>query len=383
MVVLQSGFRPFFLLAGFYGVIVTLLWFCMHILHWPMTPSSLSIFAWHAHEMIFGYSLAVVSGFMLTAVPNWTGKQTLIGWPLAVLCLLWILARCLYFLEFPTDLPLSFAIESLFFIFLLSALVVPIVKVRYYRSLPLLVILLLLFAANSLFHYGLNKNYYPALATGIYLGLYVLMGLILVVGRRVIPFFIEKGLSRSAPVSNSAWVDRLVLTLYVLFVVFELLRPDPLVITSLSLALALVLSIRLSGWYRSGILNHPLLWILFAGYGSLVPGFLLKALAAIDTVNPFLALHAFAYGAIGLTTLGMMARVSWGHTGRDVRRPDGRLKGSFALLLLGMLIRVFLPLVFPQGYTIWIVLSQLCWVLAFLVFLTVFGPILLRPRVEN
>ena len=383
MVLFQIAFRPFFLAASLYAVLAVFLWLGVYALNWPLAPAGMSIFAWHAHEMIFGYSLAVVAGFTLTAVKNWTGQETISGLPLAALVLVWCLARFFFFFDQWFSWQFAFLLDALFTLGLLLALLLPLLRAKYRSGFPLIFLLCILLLANGLFFIGLGQKSFHLMQTGTQLGLYVLVALILMVGRRVIPFFIERGLSLSGSIVNLAWVDRISIPGYLLFVGLELIMPNTLALALVCLLMVTVLSLRLIAWYQAGIRTHPLLWILFAGYGSMVLGFLLKGLSVFLDIYPFLSLHAFAYGGVGLTTLGMMARVAWGHTGHDVRQPDPRVLWSFSILFIGFLFRVLVPLLLPQEYRVWIVLSQLCWISAFLIFLWIYVPVLLRPRATD
>ena len=141
--------------------------------------------------------------------------------------------------------------------------------------------------------------------------------------------------------------------------------------------------VRLLGWYTPGIWKKPLLWILYLAYAALVAGFALKAGVYLFGISPYLALHAFAVGGIGMMTLGMMARVALGHSGRNVFDPPPVLKLVFALVLVALLARVLLPLLAQGYYLVWIGLSQWLWIAAFAVFFRVYFPILTRPRIDG
>jgi uncharacterized protein involved in response to NO len=141
--------------------------------------------------------------------------------------------------------------------------------------------------------------------------------------------------------------------------------------------------IRLYGWYTNGLWNKPLLWVLYLAYGSLTAGFLLKASEQWFDVSPFLSVHAYAYGGVGLMTIGMMSRVILGHTGRNVFEPPAVLTLCFALMAGGALVRVVFPLFNNALYSYWIAASQVLWIASFLVFLTVLTPMLLKTRIDG
>ena len=149
------------------------------------------------------------------------------------------------------------------------------------------------------------------------------------------------------------------------------------------MALFAIHAIRISGWLTPGIWKKPLLWSLFAAYLFMISGFLLHAGTHYFGWNPFLAVHAFAMGGIGLISLSMMARVSLGHSGRSIHKPPSNLTYALALLICGIIFRVFFPLVSPEEYPTWIALAQVFWILAFGIFLLLYYPILTRPRIDG
>jgi uncharacterized protein involved in response to NO len=165
--------------------------------------------------------------------------------------------------------------------------------------------------------------------------------------------------------------------------VADVFTPYSLLVSLVAAVLVVLHIIRMIGWYTRQIWSKPLLWVLFVAYASLVTGFALKAAQCCYAISPFLAVHAFAVGGIGVITLGMMSRVILGHTGRNVFEPPAVLFWSFALLVAGAIVRVLLPLFALDLYNYWITISQLLWILAFTVFLFVFTPMLLSPRVDG
>ncbi|MDH5515977.1 MAG: NnrS family protein, partial [Gammaproteobacteria bacterium] len=207
--------------------------------------------------------------------------------------------------------------------------------------------------------------------------------LIFVLARRVFPFFIERGVGYVVELRNRTWLDMSSLVLFLAFWVADVLRPDSLPVALLALALLALHALRLAGWHTAGIWQKPLLWVLYLGYLWLVIAFALKAAVYFFGISPFLALHAFSYGAIGMITLGMMSRVTLGHTGRDMTDPPSTLLPAFALLFAGSLARILLPLLAPAHYKAWIGLSQGLWVVAFSLFLFTYLPMLVRARVDG
>ena len=381
--ILNLGFRPFFAAAALFSVTSVLIWLGVYVLGWRWQVPSLPATTWHAHEMVFGYGMAVIAGFLLTAVKNWTGVQTLHGLPLLLLVLLWLVARILILGGAGMPLALAAAADGLFGLLLLVAIAHPVFKARQYRQLGILSKVAFLLLSNLVFYAGLLGIFPDAVRPALYSGVYLIMALIFVVSRRVLPFFIEKGLDHPVELKNSSLVDAAGLFLFIGFWVADVFDPDSPLVALLAAVLFIVHGIRLVGWYTAGILQRPLLWVLYLAYAVIVAGFALKAAVVFLAIPPSLALHAFTYGGIGLFTTGMMARVTLGHTGRNILDPPPASSWIFASLLAGTVLRVLFPLADPQHYTLWIGLSQLLWLAAFSVFLVVYLPMLFKPRADG
>jgi uncharacterized protein involved in response to NO len=378
------GFRPFFLLGGIFAVtaVATWLWILSYQGGLPR-GSSLGLVQWHAHEMLLGYGLAVIAGFLLTAERNWTGVQTLHGAPLLLLAALWLLARVMPFVPYAQAIPIMAMLDLVFNSLLCVALLYPIVKVRQWKHLAIWTKVLLLLVANVAFYLGVFNQLDDGARLGLYLALYLIISLIMLMSRRVLPFFIEKGVGYPVTLRNQRWLDLTSLALMLVFIVVEVFLVLPAYAAITAAALAVLHAWRLAGWYTHGIWKKPLLWSLYLGYAWLVAGFALKALSYWGTVNPMLAVHAFAYGGIGMITLGMMTRVSLGHTGRDVFNPPRLLSALFLLLLAGAVMRVVMPLLTSGSYAMWIFYAQWLWMAAFGGFVLVYAPMLVKGRVDG
>lgn len=380
-VVLQMGFRPFFLAAGIYAVIAMLAWMLFY-----QQPGSLGFLAysplhWHAHEMIFGYAMAVVSGFLLTAIRNWTGMQTVNGWLLALLLGCWLLARLSFFSEM---LWASAIFDTLFLGGLTVAASVPIIKAKNWNNISILAKLLLLLLANVVFYLGaLGLIYRGGLHVGIYAGFYLVLALVFMMARRVIPFFIQQGVDRPVTPRNSKWLDLSSMVLFLAFAILDIFGLYPAALAVIAIALFAIHLVRMAGWYTQQIWRRPMLWVLYLAYACLVFGFLLKALSIWSDVPPSIALHSFALAGIGMLTLGMMSRVTIGHTGRQMSSPPVLVWLVFLLILLAWVTRVLAVLLLPADVSLWIFMSQLLWIAAFCLFILVFSPMLLRPRVDG
>jgi uncharacterized protein involved in response to NO len=376
------GFRPFFLGASIFSVVSILLWMCIYVFQLPLQFVEINMTQWHAHEMIYGYSLAVISGFLLTAVKNWTGEQTPHGPWLFGLFLLWVIARILFL--FGTSLIFIAALfDMLFMLSLIFAIASPIIKVRQWRQLAILSKIILLTIGNGLFYLGAAGLLEQGIYWGIYGGLLMIIALILTLGRRVIPMFIERGVGYPVQLVNHKWIDRSSLVLLLAFFIIFVFVGNKQISAIISLALFFITTIRLFGWHTPGIWKKPLLWSLFIAFIFIDLGFLLFAVSDLLNIPTMLAFHAFSYGGIGIVTLGMMSRVSLGHTGRDIQSPPKAITLSFILLVVGGVCRVLLPIFDMDHYVTWILLSQIFWAVAYLIFVISYAHILIKPRIDG
>ncbi len=380
---LHLGFRPFFIGASSFAVLAILMWMGVYSLGWPISFRHVSPMTWHAHEMIFGYSLAVIAGFLLTAIQNWTGRQTLHGYPLLLLFLLWIVARILPFFGEFVPLLIIAVVDNLFILLLSLSVLSPLLKAKHWKSVALASVVFLLMMSNIVYYLGAYGLVVQGLYYGLYAGLYLILTLIFIMARRVMPFFIEKGVGYPVQLKNWTWIDNSHLIVFVLFGIADLMNIHAYLTAGLAGLLAVMHSIRLVGWHTPGIWKKPLLWSLYLGYIFIVLGFVLKVLVVVSGISVYQAIHAFAFGGIGIMTIGMMARVSLGHTGRNVFAPPRSLFWILALLSCGAIVRVVFPLIDTSFYLVWITLAQLFWLLAFAGFLYVYFPMLIYPRTDG
>ncbi len=379
------GFRPFFLGAAVYSLLSIALWFGLYAGQLPLVlPAGLSPSLWHAHEMVYGYALAIIAGFLLTATKNWTGMQTLNGYKLFALFMLWLLARISFFLDSSiAAVYLAAFFDTGFVIALLFSVAVPIIRVKQWRQMAVLGKLLFLGVGNVLFYAGVLGRLEHGVQWSIYGGLYLVIGLVLTMGRRVIPGFIERGVGYPVQLRNSRLLDISSMVLFLLFFITHVFTSWQNIAAWAAGVLFLVHGIRILGWHTPGIWRRPLLWSLYASYLFIIMGFLLFFLGVYGFVLSALAIHAFSYGGIGLITVSMMARVSLGHTGRSVLEPPGGLNAVFLLLCLGAVCRVLLPMLDYSYYIKLVMISQLAWIAAFAIFLFIFIPVLIKPRIDG
>ncbi|WAK00734.1 NnrS family protein [Methylobacter sp. YRD-M1] len=374
------GFRAFFGLAGLSALILIVLWNA--IFKGELTLSNYFAHTyWHAHEMLLGYSVAVIAGFLLTAVRNWTGRPTLTGDQLAGLCLLWLYGRIVPFYAGLLPDALIALIDFSFLPALAYQISKPIMQAKHYRSLIFIGLLLLLALGNGLIHAEILGIQESSAWPGIQMVVATIIIMILVIAGRVFPFFTERGLPGARVVRNPI-MDGLSIAAAALVFGLQLFNISGIVLALTAVLAVVVNIIRVAGWYVQRIWYVPLLWVLYIGYGWIVLGFALTALTAYGLVAPTLALHAFTVGGIGVLTLGMMARVSLGHTGRALRASNAMAIG-FVLINLAALFRVLLPIALPDWYGMLVYVSTLSWLAAFSLFVFVYAPILTTPRIDG
>jgi uncharacterized protein involved in response to NO len=374
------GFRPFFLLSGVFAIFLIAVWV-------PVFAAGMAFggyygqIQWHSHEMIFGYTIGVIAGFLLTAVRNWTGRATPTGGYLAALAGLWLLGRILPFFAgiFPGWL-IAF-VDLAFLPALAVAIGVPLVRSGEKRNLIFLPLLAVFWLADFLVHAELLGLFANFARRGIFLGLDVVVLLIVIMGGRVIPFFTERALPGIVMKRRTA-IERLSPLSVVLFLLAEFFFPDSLMSAGAAALAAGANGARLAGWYAHRYWRVALLWVLHLGYGWIVAGFVLKTGAGLGFVPPQFAIHAFTVGGIGVLTLGMMARVALGHTARPLT-VGSAMALAFALVNLAAITRGLLPIFSPQWFVQFIIASGALWITAFVIFVAIYAPILTQPRIDG
>lgn len=377
----RLAFRPFFLAGCLLAVLVIPLWlaaFSGSISNWQPAGGWLG---WHRHELLFGFGLAIIAGFLLTAVQTWTGRPGLSSKPLAALALLWLLARVAWLANAPW--PLLAVLELAFPLAVAVLMGFTLWKVRQKRNYPIVVVLLLLAVADGLSLYGLVEGHEGWQRQGVLSGIWLVAAMMGLIGGRVIPFFTQRGLGRVEGVAAWPWLDRLLLVgsplVALLYAAGPALAPNVWV-GLLFAVLAAGHLVRLVRWHDRALWRVPLLWSLHLAYGWLAVACLGMALWHFGVpINPSLAVHCLTIGAMAGLVLAMIARVSLGHTGRPLEPPSG-MTLAFILLNLACLSRVALVLFLPLA-ALW--LAGLCWALTFALYAWRYGPMLLRARVDG
>ncbi|PPD02583.1 MAG: short-chain dehydrogenase [Methylobacter sp.] len=378
--VFALGFRPFFALAGLSALILMVLWNAMFKDGYRM-ESYFSGNLWHAHEMLLGYTVAVLAGFLLTAVKNWTGRSTLTGDSLAGLCLLWLYARILPFYAGMLPDALIAAVDFAFLPVLAYWVSKPILQTRSYENLVFTGLLLSLTLGNGLIHAQILGLIVNTAWFGMHWVIATLVVTILVVAGRVFPFFTERGLPGTLALRNPL-LDALAISTAALTFILQMMSVSGFWLALAAACAVAANAMRVAGWYVRRVWYVPLLWVLYAGYGWIILGFALMGLNAVNWVGPSLALHAFTVGGIGVLTLGMMARVALGHTGRALKASNV-MALAFILINVAVMLRVLLPVMLPAWYGTLIYSATLSWLAAFSLFVFYYLPILTSARIDG
>jgi len=381
LVLLSAGYRPFFLLAGLWalGVLPVSVAAMRGAVALPLAVDPVR---WHFHELMYGYIAAALAGFLLTAVPNWTGRLPLRSRPLLGLLAVWAAGRLAMLASGPLGPAATAAADLLFLAFLLALVAREIVAGRNRRNLLILAILAAFLAANGLFH-AVSAELLPADGLDQRAAIACITLLLALIGGRVTPSFTRNWLAKRGSASLSAAfgaLDRaaLVATLIALLV-WTFAADGPATATAAAVAAALTLT-RLLRWQGHRVLGEPLLWVLHLGYLWIAIGFALIAASAIGWgVSGVAALHALTAGAMATMTLGVMSRAILGHGGHELRAGPG-LTAVFALVTLAAASRVTAALSEALYHPL-IDLSAAAWIAAFALFLLVCAPKLLTARV--
>jgi uncharacterized protein involved in response to NO len=370
------GFRPFYLLAALFAALSVPLWALQFsgVLTRPWLQGSL----WHAHEMVFGYTLAIVVGFLYTAGRNWSGQPTPSGRALMALAALWLAARVLVLTPFGVAAALANVAFAWFAALGLWRALRAGGNQRNYFFVGLLVAL---GAAAGVLHLAqLGWLALPA-QLGMPLALDLVLFIITVMTGRVVPMFTNNG-APGARARREPKVETAALAS-----VLALLAADAFGLAGLPLAAVLLLALaahatRWALWQPWKTLRHPLVWVLHAAYAWLLLHLVLRAAATLGWVDAGPATHALTVGLIGTLTLGMITRTALGHTGQPLRA--GRIEtAAYAAMLGAALVRVGLPLLMPGALVAAVAISAALWSLAFVLYLVRYTPLLLRPRADG
>lgn len=395
--ILNLGFRIFFVGSALFAVVAMLLWLAI-LQGFAPFKGAMNPFYWHGHEMVFGYALAVIAGFLLTAVKTWTNQPMPYGWKLFAIFLPWVLARIIWMgaHAVPSNamLVVAFVMDMLFWGLTSFAVIKAVWVARQKRQIGIIAKLVLLYIAQLAFYVGVFTSHLNMQQVSLYAALYLVIGVVFTIGRRVLPFFIVKGISVNndgkpnginVEQKNSTLLDRANLVGLFGFIVFDLFIIMPKIAAIFALICFIANALRLKNWYHAGIWQKPLLWSLVIAFAGMTASML------IFVVYPFidssmnlhaLGLHGLALFGVGLMTVAMMARVALGHTGRKIHQPPKTVGAIFALMIVSALCRVLLPM-FGGDYMTWMLVSQVAWVLSFMLFCVSYVGILSKARTDG
>ncbi|HVW67754.1 MAG TPA: NnrS family protein [Steroidobacteraceae bacterium] len=378
------GFRPFFLAAGLSAALLIPWWagaFAWGVAlgsHWPPL-------LWHGHEMLFGFITAAIAGFLLTAVPSWTGARGFAGRPLQLVAAVWLFGRILIATSVLWPRSLVAGVDLIFLPSLAGLVLPPLARARN-RNTPLLAVLTALWATNVAFYWGLFRGDGQLSLHALTVGIDIVLVLVTVIGGRIIPAFTSAAFKqRGIAGTIHTWrgVTPAAIGVMLILTIVDLWRPDTPGAGVIAAAAALIQAVRIAQWQGLRTVRMPIVWVLHLGYLWLPVGLALKALALLGGVS-FAAfyLHALTIGAATTMIVAVMTRASLGHTGRAliVARPTVY---AYGFLTAAVIARVFGPASLPLSYPAVIVLAAILWTVAFVLFLRVYAPILWSPRMDG
>jgi uncharacterized protein involved in response to NO len=371
----RMGFRPFYLLAAIFAAVSLPLWIAHYFgLMNGLPYASLN---WHMHEMVFGFAIAVMIGFLYTAARAWTGLPTPRSGHLAALAALWLAGRIAMFAGPPA---LAAVVDFLF----IPAAAWPLYRVlqrsNNKKNLLLIALLGLLALANAVFHGAALGWILLSPIAPIQAGIFIVVTIESVIGARVIPVFTANAVPGTKPVVH-ALRDRVGFILIVLTSTAWLCQLPAGLVAALAFATGCALLIRLIGWKPHRTVHQPLLWILHLAYGWIPIGFFLLALAAVDMVSAGAAFHALAVGSMAGLIVGMITRTALGHTGRPLIARRAEL-AMYVLIQISAVARLYAA-IGTWGRNIALVLAMLSWSATFLLYVAVYGPYLCHPRLDG
>jgi uncharacterized protein involved in response to NO len=378
------GFRPFFLLAGIYAAIGMSVWLWAYIAGWSPLPS-LPPQLWHSHEMLFGFIAAAVAGFVLTAVPSWTGSRGFAGAPLVVLVMLWLAGRIAF--AFFDEIPLDLVIlaEVLFLPAVIVTIAPSLFRTRN-RNIVLLLVIAAFWAADLVFLHAIRSGDIAAASAALRVGIDVILFLLTIIAGRIVPSFTANALRNQGmevSLRSSKLIERGVFIAMLAYIAVDIFPAERMLVVAVSAIAAALHFVRMSGWHSLKSRHDPIVWILHIAYLWLPLGLALRAVfLSGGYVWAAFWQHALAAGAAATMILAVMTRASLGHTGRPlVVAPMTTV--AYVSLALAIAVRVFGPALLPVSYMTNVVVAACLWVLAFTLFAIVYAPILLGPRVDG
>ncbi len=378
MTIMATGFRPFFWFGSLIGVLFMAFWL-LHLGGYAQVSLLLPGSYWHAHEMLFGFVVAIISGFLLTAVQNWTGLVTARGNALLLLVLVWFGGRlgALFYEQLPA---LVWPVIDLAYLPLLMFFIGrPLIKSKNYRNLIMLVILAAFTLANAFFHLAGNLVIkQQALMSSVFLVVLIMI----IIGGRVIPMFTRNGL-HNVQVTINEGLDRAAILSVLLTAISQTFASGHPVSAIIALLAGAINLYRLYGWNGLKSTDTPIVWVLHLGYLWICLGLLTMGIDGFtETSLRSSYVHMLTVGAMGTLIIGMISRVALGHTGRTFQLPGG-IALAYGLVSLAALIRAVLPMIWPDSYVMALYTSGSLWIIAFTLFLRGYTPVLWQPRIDG
>jgi uncharacterized protein involved in response to NO len=376
--ILSYGFRPFFLASALYAAFAVLLWLPMFLGELG-TWSAFSPRDWHIHEMLYGYLPAVLTGFLFTAIPNWTGRLPVRGGPLLALFALWLAGRVAVSTSSVVGWAPAGAIDCAFLVAVVAVAAREIVAGKSWRNLRVLVLISLLAVGNILFH--LQAHVSGTAEYGTRLGIAVAVMLVSVIGGRIVPSFTHNWLVQAnpgrLPVAFGRF-DMIVLLISAVTLLIWVVVPTASLVGAFLLITGILHLLRLARWAGDRTFGNRLVLVLHAGYAFVPVGFLLMSASAVDLVSPTAGIHAWAGGAVGVMTIAVMTRASLGHTGRRLEATLAT-QAIYAAVVLAALARICAAL-HPAWSMALLHVAAFAWIAAFLGFAAGYGRLLVGAR---
>lgn len=383
--IFSYGFRPFFLLGALWAAFAMVLWIGMLSGHAPLAtrfdPTS-----WHAHEFLFGYLSAVMAGFLLTAVPNWTGRSPIMGWPLVGLVGLWLLGRLAIGISLFLPTVIVAILDLSFTIALGGIILREIIAGKNWRNLIVLALLGAFTITNLIFHVEAAVGEYPAQGIGLRSGLASALMMIALIGGRIIPSFTHNWLSKTGhdarPSRPMQSFDKAVLLVTLVGLVSWIAAPNHILTGLFLLCLAGLHFLRLIRWKGHLTISDPLILILHVAYGFFPLGALVAGLAILvpDIITKAASQHIWMAGTIGLMTMAVMTRATLGHTGQAMRAGAGTT--ALYLAIVSAVVARLMADIFPLQAMAFYQVSAFLWIAAFAGFSLIYGGPLLRPKAK-
>jgi uncharacterized protein involved in response to NO len=334
--------------------------------------------ALHGHEMLFGYAMAVIAGFLFTAVRNWTQRETPAGATLAAIVALWVAGRVLALTPYAQAAAI---VNSLFPLVVAVAIAIPLGASGNRRNYFFVALLAGVAIAAAVFHLSLLGRVDRPPRMALQVGLDLVLFIVVVVGGRVIPMFTNNGVPGAAA-SRNAWLERAALACVLLVLAADVAGLRGAAFAAVAFAAAALHLARLALWHPWRTLRAPLVWVLHAAYAWVVVHLALRGCAALGLVFDALAVHALTIGVIGGMTIGMMTRTARGHTGRTLAADRWEI-ACYLLVQLAAITRVLVPLALPAAYFASVLASGVMWSAAFALYAVRYWPVLTRPRVDG